>query len=137
MKIVSVILFILFASAGFAQSLVTTSDPDSSLVVIRDSRFDDLVERQKKENLLRRTIPGYRVQIFFGSNRQKATDVKSDFSSKFPDVPAYISYQQPNFKIRVGDYRSRFEAQRMMSELNGMYPTTFIVPDEISLPPLK
>ena len=80
---------------------------------------------------------GYRIQIYFGGTRQKASDNKLEFSSKYPDIPAYITYQQPNFKVRVGDYRNRYEAQKFLKEIEGLFPTSFIVPDEVKLPPLK
>ncbi len=82
-------------------------------------------------------MPGYRVQIYFGGNRQKASEIKMEFSNQHPDVAAYLTYQQPNYKVRVGDYRSRFDARKIFLELEGKYPTTFIVPDDVRLPPLK
>ncbi|MFM2207306.1 MAG: hypothetical protein RL213_1281 [Bacteroidota bacterium] len=123
----------LFASA---QRMEITSEDDSSFVFVRDSRYDDVVSRQKKENLLHQSVPGYRVQIYFGVNRPKASEVKLDFAGRFPDVPAYLTYQQPNFKVRVGDFRNRYEALQFMKSLEGLYPTVFVVPDEVKLPPL-
>jgi hypothetical protein len=69
--------------------------------------------------------------------RPKASEVKLDFSGKHSDVPSYISYTAPNFKVRVGDFRTRLEAVKFMKSIEGQYPTIFIVPDEIALPPLK
>lgn len=120
-----------------AQEWVVSSNADSSLVIGRDSRFDQLVAKQRRLNITRQTVPGYRVQIYFGSNRPKASEVKIDFTSRYPDMPAYISYQQPNYKVRVGDFRSRFEAQQFLGKIEGQYPTMFIVPDEVRLPGLK
>lgn len=82
-------------------------------------------------------MTGYRVQIYFGSVRQKASEVKMDFNSKHADVPQYLSYLAPNFKVRVGDFRTRLEAQGFLKSIEGQYPTSFIVQDEIKLPSLK
>ncbi len=77
------------------------------------------------------------MQIYFGGVRQKAAEVKLDFSGKHSDVPSYLTYTAPNYKIRVGDFSTRLEAQRFLKSIEGQYTTAFIVPDEIKLPVLK
>ncbi len=121
---------------AFSQQ-VTSYNKDSSVAITRDAKFDDVVAKQKEINIATPTIRGYRIQIYFGGNRPKASETKLDFNGRYPDIPAYITYQQPNFKVRIGDYKSRFEAQKFLKEIEGMYPTSFIVPDDVKLPPLK
>ena len=130
------VIFSVFVTLASAQKPGAGSDTDNSLEVVKDSRYDDLVSRQKKENLQHPSIHGYRVQIYFGVNRPKASEVKLDFSSRYPDVSAYLTYQQPNYKVRVGDFRNRYEAIRFVKTIEGLYPTTFVVPDEVKLPPV-
>src|SRR5689334_22151985 len=69
---------------AFAQKYVIQSNADSSVVITKDSRLDDLVKKQKELNLQKQTIPGYRVQIYFGTMRQKAIELKSEFNSLHP-----------------------------------------------------
>jgi hypothetical protein len=126
----------MFAVNALAQE-VTTNNKDSTVIITRDSKFDEVVAKQKELNIMTPTMHGYRIQIYFGSIRQKGEELKLDFMGKYSNVPAYFSYQQPNYKVRVGDFRTRFEAQKFMSELEGKYPTLFIVPDEVKLPSLK
>jgi hypothetical protein len=133
-----VLLLFLSAKISFGQSAQkTVVNADSSLILHYDERYDLLLQKQKEQNLKNQSMTGYRIQIYFGGIRQKASEVKADFSSRFPDVASYLTYQQPNFKVRVGDFRNRIEAQKFMKQLDGMYPTLFIVPDEVHLPPLK
>ena len=83
MKRLLILLF--FATAGTyssAQKTITTSNPDSTIRITRDSRLDELIERQKQVNLEKQSMPGYRVQIYFGGNRPKASEVKLDFNSR-------------------------------------------------------
>lgn len=128
---------ILFGLTSSAQKLKAVADEDSSLIIVSDPKLGELIERQKQENLEKQSMAGYRIQIYFGGNRQKAAEIKLDFSASFPEVSAYLTYQQPNYKVRVGDYRSRFEARKLLSQLEGKYPTTFVVNDDIRLPALK
>ncbi|HNQ62058.1 MAG TPA: SPOR domain-containing protein [Bacteroidia bacterium] len=128
---------ILFCCSAFAQKLSSVAENDSALIITRDPKLVELIDKQKQENLEKQSMPGYRIQIYFGGNRQKAAEIKVEFSSRYPEVSAYLTYQQPNYKVRVGDYRSRFEAKKLLSELEGQFPTTFVVPDDVRLPPLK
>lgn len=95
---------------------------------------DSLVAKHKKLAAMKRTMPGYRVQLYFGSERLKASDLKTAFQLEFPMVPAYVVYQQPNFKLRVGDFKNRLEAVALLKKLEGRYGSAFIVPDEVRLP---
>lgn len=79
-------------------------------------------------------LQGYRVQIFLGSDRDKAREMRRSFLVKHPDVGGYESYLAPNFRIRVGDLRTRLEAEKLREELKTEYPGCYIVPDEIELP---
>ena len=130
-------LILLSAGLSFGQKNFTTYNADSTISITKDQRYDELVAKQKRQNAATQTMPGYRIQIYFGAVRQKASEVKLEFASRFPGVPAYLTYQQPNFKVRVGDYRSRFEAQKFLKEIDGQFPSTFIVPEDVKLPPVK
>jgi hypothetical protein len=80
-------------------------------------------------------LKGYRVQIFLGERKQ-AEQLRAQFLQKHPDIPAYLSYQAPNFKVRVGDLRDRLEAERLRETLRAEHPGGFIVQDDIELPAL-
>ena len=83
-------------------------------------------------------IKGWRVQIHFGSESAKAKEVKAKFLQKYDaeDIPAYLCYAQPYFKIRVGDFRTRLEAFKFLKEVSEDFPGSFIVEDTIELPKL-
>ena len=126
-----------FSGTVFSQDTITKYNADSTVTIVQDARLDELIKRQKNANLIRQSMPGYRIQIYFGGVRQKASEIKLAFADKHNDVSAYITYQQPNFKVRVGDFRTRLEAQRFLKGMEGEYTTMFIVPDEVKLPPIK
>ncbi len=79
---------------------------------------------------------GYRVQIFFG-NREEALKLKAEFGEKYPDITSYISYLAPNFRLRVGDFRTRLEGERLKQKMTIDYPGCYLVKDRIELPPLR
>jgi hypothetical protein len=73
--------------------------------------------------------PGYRVQIYSGSDRNKANKMKIDFVRRFPGIQAYMTYVSPQFRVKVGDFRSRGEAQELYRQLGTLYNPCMIVPD--------
>lgn len=73
---------------------------------------------------------GYRVQIYSGPSREKAMAVKTDFMRRFPGVRTYVVFDAPSFRVRIGDYRMRGDAEGMLREANSMFTPSMIVPEE-------
>ena len=107
--------------------------------VVKDPLIDTLIARRPflGKNLggeATVTSNGYRLQIFFGSNRQAAYNAQAKFIEEYPETPTYITYIEPNFKVQVGDFRTRLEAQKLQSELKDMFSSFFIIPTKINPP---
>lgn len=76
---------------------------------------------------------GFRVQIYNGPSRDKAIAVKSEFMRRFPGVRTYLIYVSPGFRVKIGDYRSRNDAEGMLREANSMFSPSMIVPDQVTI----
>lgn len=105
---------------------------EGNVEIIKDRRLDFLVEQYNKN----KTVDGYRVQLFSGRSREEAMKVSMDFREKYPNVNAHLNYQQPNFKVRVGDFASRLEASRFFESIKSSYPSSFIIKDRINIGPV-
>ncbi len=84
-------------------------------------------------------MQGYRVRIFFDSDRTaraQSEAIARNFSEKYPEVPVYRSHVSPYFKVTVGDFRTRADAQRFASRLtgSGAYKYVFVVKEQINYP---
>ena len=84
-------------------------------------------------------IQGYRVRIFFDSDRTaraKSEAIAAGFSERYPGVAVYRKHESPYFKVTVGDFRTRADAQRFASKLSnsGLYPYVFVVKEQINYP---
>jgi hypothetical protein len=53
---------------------------------------------------------------------------------KFTDEQAYLLFQEPNYKVRIGDFRTQLDALGYMRKIQVAYPNAFIVYDKINLP---
>ena len=102
-------------------------DTEGSVSIFEDPRIDSLlwiIAENPPE------IKGYRVEIFFG-NRKDADKVKGDFLKEFDQYPIYIIWQQPNFKIHVGNFLTKLQAEKAQQEIKYAYPNSYIVITEI------
>lgn len=131
MKIFLSSLILLYSLFFIAQEKPGTT------VVNEEKRITELFNRYLEENATMPSIDGFRVQLHFGNDREKAKEVKTRFLKSYTNVEAYESYQQPNFRIRVGDFRTRLEAVKFQKEIHQQFPGSFVVTDKISLPKLK
>jgi len=120
-------------------SLKATSfqNADTNIRVIANSSVKSTIQKvQQYEQLSKGTFPGYRIQVHFGSDRNGASSAKTDFSLKYPSYPTYLTYQQPYFKVCVGDFRNKLEAVSALNKIKKDYPGAFVMRDKINPPPL-
>lgn len=125
------LLFLAFFCLSLGYVRAQTSADSLQKDVSGDPRLQQLV---KKHSEVRQKVKrrGYRIQIYFGADKAKAKEVKTRFLGRYPEkVRAYEVYEVPNFKIRVGDFRTRLEAYRFLKEIKAEFPTAFIVESEI------
>ena len=84
-----------------------------------------------------RTVPGYRVRIFFDNKqtaRVESEETLKRFESVYHDVKAYRTYANPYFKVTVGDFRTKSEAMALLSRIKSAFPSAFVVKENISYP---
>ena len=80
---------------------------------------------------------GYRVQVFYGSDRKEVFNQQTRFRALYPRLMTYITYREPNYRLKVGDFRTRPEAQALLNELRAYFPTLFIFREQINAPDLE
>ncbi|OAQ37959.1 preprotein translocase [Pedobacter psychrophilus] len=134
MKKTLYIFFIFFSSYAFAQN-------DAKVTVVKDPLIDSLIARRialtkgvSKDGTLI-TVYGFRIQIYYGPDRKEAYNEQAKFKSYYPEYETYLSYMQPNYSVKVGDFRSKSEAQNLLNNLRSTFPTVFIFNQPIN--PLK
>ena len=84
-------------------------------------------------------VDGYRIHLFFesGNNSKARTmSVKNDFLRRYRGVGAYVIYRTPFYRLRVGDFRTRLEAERFLQRVIRRYPSAYVVKTKIKFPKL-
>jgi hypothetical protein len=128
----------LIACCIFFMPLFSSAQTRGKVEVVKDPLIDTLIARRpslNKNNINgEETANGFRVQIFFGSNRQAAYDAQAKFMNEYPEIHTYITYIEPNFKVRVGNFRTRLEAQKLETALGDLFKSLFIISEKINPP---
>jgi hypothetical protein len=96
------------------------------------SKIDSLEKSSRGKNELR----GYRVQVFLGSMTDAKNFRQKAISSGLTQ-PAYIIQNAPDYAVRMGDFKSLFEAQLFLTEAKKHFPSAFLVHDKIEPPRYK
>ena len=77
-------------------------------------------------------VPGFRVQVFSSSNIDQAKAKKEEIEPKFPEIPFYLVYDAPSYKIRGGNFLTRFDADRFLKDITAEgYSDAWVVPEKV------
>lgn len=120
-----ILLFLLILLTVKAQSVNYQIEPE----------IENVLEKHRKAWSNVKNISGYRIQILAltGTNaRTRTMKIKEEFAKSFPKTSCHVSYVEPNFRIRVGDFKTRMEALRELEAIQLKYPGAFIVKDQVS-----
>lgn len=139
-KIYLLLICLLSTHFAFAQK-------KGEVIEIKDPLIDSLIAKRIELNTKKPTVSnpstpvifngmGYRVQVFYGSDRKEVFNQQARFKALYPRIMSYITYREPNYRLKVGDFRTRPEAQALLNELRANFPTLFIFREKINAPDL-
>ena len=129
-RILILSLFLALAAASFAQSY-------GSLYVDQDNRIESLIAKQRSLYYVDSSFSGYRIHIFMEIGNEAldhAKAVKSQFEKAFPDIPIYLTYVEPYFRLRAGNFRNRVEAEKCLRRVKPKFKEAFVTADMIYRP---
>jgi len=142
MKFLTFPLVLLISCSLSAQDTTWKKKPDT-VIVHKDPRLEMLVKKQAQINEEtsregRRTAKGYRLMIISTNNRDEAISAKTKIYTYFPELKAYLFYQSPYFRLKVGNFKDRKDAEAYQKRLNIYFPQgVFIMKDIVEVKPGK
>jgi hypothetical protein len=134
--------YIFFFAFAFVAMGAVAQDT-SSVVVHKDPRLDLLLKKQGEANAAfvkanSRTARGFRLLVVNTNKRDEAIEAKTKVYTNFPELKAYLVYQSPYFRLKVGNFKTREEAQQYQKSLGYYFPRgVFVIPDTIEVTPEK
>ena len=118
------------------QRLIEDSGYNSDIDITLDERIEENYYKHLIYNKKNGAIMGWRIRIFSGSGHdafEKANQTRTRFISIYENINAYITYVAPDYKVYVGDCRTRSEVLKLFEEINKDFPYAFLVEQPINV----
>ncbi len=110
-------------------SLLVSCNLMGQIITHKDERIDKMVAQKAQKEII-----GYRIQICFDSEKKIVDKARIKFSTLFPKIDTYIKFEAPNFNLKVGDFRTLIEAEKLKEKIMGEFTITIIHKEYINLP---
>lgn len=123
---------IVILSLFIAQGLFAQNKKEEGIVIVKDKKIDALI--QNRSNIRRVSTAGYRIQIYFNTDKDKVNETRLKFIKSYPKIESYITYDAPNYFLRVGDFTEKNDAEKFKKEIFREYPENFILKTNINVP---
>lgn len=102
-------------------------EPKFDVTVQLNSVLDSIDQLKSDVNY----VDGYTVQVYSGTSSDEAKIARGKVYTILPESSPTLKYDEPNFKVRVGQFYSRLEAQKTYSRLKKKFSSTIIIPERI------
>lgn len=139
MKYIISCALLILSHTLFAQ----TQTDSNSVVVHKDPRIDMLKNKQIEINEFttrdaRSRVQGFRILVLNTNDRNKANSAKAKIYQEFPELRAYLEWKPPYMKVKVGDFKTRTEAEPYVTDIQRFFPNgIYIIRDIIEVNPDK
>jgi len=115
----------LFLTAGvFGNQNALAQTPKFN--IIQDPKFENLLNEKRKINSSITVNDRYKIQIFYGTN-EEAKKALSTFRKEYRNLDGTIVYSNPSYKVWVGTFKTRIEAERNYKEILKKYPNALLL----------
>ena len=91
----------------------------------KSKEIKELISKKREFN--KKYGYGYRIQIYYGEET-KAKSLQSKFKVTFPEVETFLNYEQPYWKVQVGNYKSTLEADKALLKFSEKYSGLIVIP---------
>jgi len=109
----------------------------SNVRIVQEKKLDEIMVKFIEQGRKLGGIPCYWIRIYSGSThsaRDEAYETKARFLKKYEGIRNDVIYDDPNFKVYIGGYRSKSETLKLLNKIKRDFPTAFIVYDIIDFP---
>ena len=137
MKIKLSILSIVMIFSALSMNAQTANS--NAIIIYNDPQIENLVELHIDYNEEFPLIDGYRIQLLMRAGNtalDEANQIKDEFEENYPEINTYVTFREPYYRLRVGDFRTRLEAMEFMEKLKRSYPQAWVIKDKITFPEL-
>lgn len=98
-----------------------------------NKKLDGVLDSIDRINVQRAFVDGFTIQVYSGSKKEEAMKTRQELASSLPDLQSEVLYSQPNFRVKVGKYYSRIEAQKDYIDVKKLFPTAIVIPEKVAI----
>lgn len=104
-----------------------------------DPRYDITKQLNSKLDSINRIkagrafLDGYTIQVYSGTSQSEAKIARGKIYSTLKGQNPSLTYDEPNFKVKVGEYYTRLEAQKTYTQIKHLFPGSIITPTRITI----
>ena len=120
---VSKVVFVFILSAFYCVEIQAQTSKNNTNT---EDKVAHLIVEKRKINPSLVSKERYKIQIFSGES-EKAKKTVIQFKQEFKDIDATIVFNTPNYKVWVGNFKSRMEAERNFAEIKKKYKNTLLI----------
>ncbi len=131
--------FVFIVMVLIAFSVKAQYSGDEKVIVKGDPRISELVDLHIAYNEQFPVMDGYRIQLMMragNSALDEANEIKEKFEERYPYIKSYITFREPYYLLRIGDFRTRLEAIEFLERIKRNYPQAWVIKDKIEFPEL-
>lgn len=97
-----------------------------------NKQLDTVLDSIDRINLTRKFIDGFTIQVYSGK-REEALNAKKQMTTSLPDLESEIQFTEPIFRVKVGKYYTRLDAQKDFVAIKKYFPAAIIIPEKIAI----
>ena len=114
-------------------SVGETPPPITTQPLNVNAKIDAILEQKAAKNKAIKYANGFRIQIYVGSERKLVDEAKVYIYQTYPNFSPYLTFNLPIYKLKVGDFLTKTDAERVLSQLKGQFPDAIIIPERIDV----
>jgi len=103
-----------------------------TVTIETSARIDEIVVKKKEYNKNLKSIKGYKIQLFYGSEK-KTYELSDEFKDTYPNIPTKITFSSPDWKLQAGNFKTRLEADNALLDIKKDFPSAIILATDIEL----
>ena len=118
---------------NISQNNFILSNNNKTKVPTIKNELDSILSIIKYENKKNDYVEGFTIQLYLGDNRILAEETEIKLNKLDSLTERITIFTQPNYRVKVGKYYNRFNANRDYNKFKKTFPNAIIIPEKIKI----
>jgi len=123
-KISTKLAFICLSLSSLSPAILHAQEAKTT--VTQDAKFENLLKEKRRINSSITVNDRYKIQIYTGDS-ESSKKMLNDFKKQFKNFDGTIIFNTPFYKVWIGNFKTRIEAERNLNEIKSSYPNAFLI----------